>query len=152
VLKNLPVVFTFAPMNLLHYQRQLPGQDNPAGHRHVRQYAYIDTRGTPSYQLAYVLHPATLWNEFGPINLAVHVPSGIACKASVPMNRTVANAAPYAYTAVLVDRQRQERRVVHRIDKAAWDAKAVRDAKAAVPSATQQQARPELRLPIERRP
>ena len=38
------------------------------------QHAYADTRGSGSYQLAYVLHPATLWREFGPIHVTVQVP------------------------------------------------------------------------------
>jgi hypothetical protein len=49
------------------------------------QYAYLDTRGVPSYQLAYVLHPASLWNDFGPIHIKVQTPEGVACRASVPI-------------------------------------------------------------------
>ena len=85
VLKNLPVVFTFAPMNLLHYRVSFP----PGSRRTVvvkyAQHPYEDTAGAGSYQLAYVLHPATLWDDFGPIHLKINVPEGVRCVASVPM-------------------------------------------------------------------
>jgi len=88
VLKNLPVVFTFAPMNLLHYRVSFP----PGSERSVvvkyQQYPYEDTRGTGSYQLAYVLHPATLWDDFGPIRLSVTLPEGVRCATSVPLHRS----------------------------------------------------------------
>jgi len=87
VLKNLPVVFTFAPMNLLHYQAKFPAHATRVVTVSYSQYASADTRGTGSYQLAYVLHPATLWKEFGPIQLKVDVPIGIACRASVAMQK-----------------------------------------------------------------
>ena len=74
ILKNLPVVFTFAPMNLLHYQAKFPAHGTRTVTVSYRQYAYADTRGSGSYQLAYVLHPATLWKEFGPIHLTFKCP------------------------------------------------------------------------------
>jgi hypothetical protein len=83
VLKNLPVVFTFAPMNLLYYQAKFAPHATRTVTVKYSQYAYADTRGSGSYQLAYVLHPATLWKEFGPIRLTIQLPKGIACKASV---------------------------------------------------------------------
>ncbi len=82
ILKNLPVVFTFAPMNLLHYQVKFPPHAKRTVTVMYKQYAYADTRGSGSYQLAYVLHPATLWNDFGPINVELHVPTGITCRSS----------------------------------------------------------------------
>jgi hypothetical protein len=88
ILKNLPVVFTFAPMNLLHYQVKFPARATRTVTVSYRQYAYADTRGSGSYQLAYVLHPATLWNEFGPIHVRLEVPAGICCKASTAMQCT----------------------------------------------------------------
>ncbi|MFB3892098.1 MAG: hypothetical protein ACE15C_08765 [Phycisphaerae bacterium] len=83
ILKYLPVTFTFAPMNLLHYQAKFPAKSTVVLTVTYSQYAYRDT-GTPaSYQLAYVVHPASLWKEFGPINLEVVVPQGVAMKSSV---------------------------------------------------------------------
>jgi hypothetical protein len=88
ILKNLPVVFTFAPMNLLHYRVNFPAHSTRTVTVTYRQHAYADTRGSGSYQLAYVLHPATLWKEFGPIRVTVNVPKGIPCKASPAIHRT----------------------------------------------------------------
>ncbi|NIP25483.1 MAG: hypothetical protein GWN67_24570 [Phycisphaerae bacterium] len=84
ILKNLPVVFTFAPMNILHYQVKFPAKSTQTLTVSYSQYAYWDTHSPSSYQLAYVLHPASLWDEFGPINLEVAVPEGIDFRASVP--------------------------------------------------------------------
>jgi hypothetical protein len=84
ILKNLPVVFTFAPMNILHYNARFPAESTQKLTVTYRQYAYTDTRGPSSYQLAYVVHPASLWKNFGPINLEVAVPQGVSFQASVP--------------------------------------------------------------------
>jgi hypothetical protein len=85
ILKNLPVVFTFAPMNIniLHYQVKFPANSTQTLTVSYSQYAYSDTSSPSSYQLAYVLHPASLWKDFGPINLEVAVPEGIDFRASV---------------------------------------------------------------------
>jgi len=88
VLKNLPVVFTFAPMNLLHYRVSFPPGSVQSVVVKYQQYPYEDTRGTGSYQLAYVLHPATLWDDFGPIQLSVTLPEGVRCATSVPLRRS----------------------------------------------------------------
>ena len=88
ILKNLPVVFAFAPMNLIHYQVEFPAHHTRMVTVSYRQYAYADTRGSGSYQLAYVLHPATLWREFGPIHVTVQVPKGIPCKSSAEIHHT----------------------------------------------------------------
>ncbi|MBN2577915.1 MAG: hypothetical protein JXB10_02910 [Pirellulales bacterium] len=88
VLKNLPVVFTFAPMNLLHYQVKFSPKQTRSVKVTYNQYAYLDTGGTPSYQLAYVLHPAGLWNDFGPIDLTIDAPKEVSCRASVPLSQT----------------------------------------------------------------
>jgi hypothetical protein len=88
VLKNLSVVFTFAPMNLLHYQVKFPANSKQVLTVRYRQYAYVDTKGPKSYQLAYVVHPASLWDEFGPINLEVTAPEGVGVRASVPCEYT----------------------------------------------------------------
>jgi hypothetical protein len=84
ILKNLPVVFTFAPMNILHYHVKFPAKSTQTLTVSYSQYAYSDTSSPSSYQLAYVLHPASLWKDFGPINLEVAVPEGISFRASVP--------------------------------------------------------------------
>jgi len=84
ILKNLPVIFTFAPMNILHYQVQFPANSTQTLTVSYSQFAYLDTRSPSSYQLAYVVHPASLWEDFGPINLEVAVPERVAFRASVP--------------------------------------------------------------------
>lgn len=84
ILKNLPVVFTFAPMNILHYNARFPAESTQTLTVTYKQYAYTDTRSPSSYQLAYVVHPASLWKDFGPINLEVAVPQGVSFRASVP--------------------------------------------------------------------
>jgi hypothetical protein len=98
ILKNLPVVFTFAPMNLVHYQPKFPAKSNKVLTVTYKQYAYKDTADPASYQLAYVVHPASFWKDFGPINLAVSVPQGVALTASVDCKKAAA-AAPAANVA-----------------------------------------------------
>jgi hypothetical protein len=83
VLKHLPVIFTFAPMNLLHYDVTFPAGQTRTLTVSYKQHAYADTRAPESYQLAYVIHPASLWEEFGPIHLTVAVPEGVPFRASV---------------------------------------------------------------------
>jgi len=83
ILKNLPVIFTFAPMNILHYHVKFPAKSTQTLTVSYSQYAYSDTRSPSSYQLAYIVHPASLWEEFGPINLEVAVPEGVGFRASV---------------------------------------------------------------------
>jgi hypothetical protein len=82
ILKNLPVVFTFAPMNLLHYRVKFAPKRTRTLTVVYSQYPYLDTRAPASYQLAYVVHPASLWQHFGPINLEIAVPEGAAFRAS----------------------------------------------------------------------
>ncbi len=82
ILKNLPVIFTFAPMNILHYRVKFPPESTQILTVSYSQYAYSDTRSPASYQLAYIVHPASLWREFGPINLEVTVPEGVRFRAS----------------------------------------------------------------------
>ncbi len=84
ILKNLPVVFTFAPMNLLHFQVKFPPNATTTLKVTYRQYAYKDTHEPASYQVAYLVHPASFWKDFGPINLDVATPIGINMRASVP--------------------------------------------------------------------
>ena len=84
VLKHLPVIFTFAPMNLVHYHASFPPNSTQTLTVSYRQYAYKDTHEPVTYQLAYVLHPASLWKDFGPINLEIAAPQGVPVRASVP--------------------------------------------------------------------
>ncbi|MBW8016357.1 MAG: hypothetical protein FVQ82_09235 [Planctomycetes bacterium] len=84
ILKNLPVVFTFAPMNILYYQATFAAGKTEKLTVSYKQHAFKDTAGSGSYQLAYVVHPASFWDEFGPINLEVTVPEGVQFRASVP--------------------------------------------------------------------
>jgi len=111
ILKNLPVIFTFAPMNLIHYRAKF----EPGTEKIVRvaysQYAYLDTREPRTYQLAYVVHPASLWKDFGPIRLTVQVPEAVEFAASVPYERGTGGAGAIAckpgyvsYTANLEDK------------------------------------------------
>jgi hypothetical protein len=141
VLKNLPVTFTFAPMNLLHYQVKFPARGTQVVAVTYRQYAYADTQGTGSYQLAYVLHPASLWKDFGPINLTVHTPKGILCRASAAMHLGLGEPSQPAhhaamlpgpavdpkipmefYQATLESPEEKRGELFVAVDKAAWDA------------------------------
>jgi hypothetical protein len=85
ILKNLPVIFTFAPMNLLHYRARFEPRSTVTLTVWYQQYPYIDTRAPRSYQLAYVVHPASLWDSFGPIHLEVLVPQGADVRATMPL-------------------------------------------------------------------
>ncbi|MCX7046568.1 MAG: hypothetical protein NTX50_13920 [Candidatus Sumerlaeota bacterium] len=84
-LKNLPVVFTFAPMNILYYRVAFPAGATRTVAVSYSQYAYRDTAMPESYQVAYVLHPASFWDSFGPINLTVTAPEGVAPAAPIPL-------------------------------------------------------------------
>ncbi|MCR4414443.1 MAG: hypothetical protein NUV77_18650 [Thermoguttaceae bacterium] len=152
VLKNLPVVFTFAPMNLLHYQATFPPRTTRLVTVTYRQHAFVDTRAPASYQIAYVLHPATLWEQFGPIHLTVRVPKGLACRASVGMQKSDVvggpsfNEARYpggtakveagAYQTTLDKPAEKTGELFVAVDKAAWDARFQPGAKPATVGAT----------------
>ena len=88
ILKNLPVTFTFAPMNLLYYRVTFAAKAEQTVTVSYSQYAYRDTRAPESHQIAYVVHPASLWKEFGPIQLSVLAPEGVRAVASVPLRET----------------------------------------------------------------
>lgn len=131
ILKNLPVIFTFAPMNLLHYRVKFAPRSEQIVAVQYRQYVYLDTREPSSYQLSYVVHPASLWKDFGPINLTVKVPEGtrfaasVACKKSGTAQisvcgRTVNYAA---YTAELREKSGE---IFVAVDRDGWSK--IRDA------------------------
>ena len=82
VLKNLPVTFTFAPMNLLHYQVKFPAHGTRVVAVTYRQYAYADTQRHGQLPVGLRATPSQLWKDFGPIALKVHAPKGILCRAS----------------------------------------------------------------------
>lgn len=83
VLKNLPVVFTFSPMNLVCYRATFPANSTHTLTVSYKQFMYADTREPASHQLAYVVHPASMWKDFGPINLEIAVPEGVPIRSSV---------------------------------------------------------------------
>ncbi|MBN1418258.1 MAG: hypothetical protein JXP34_05745 [Planctomycetes bacterium] len=85
ILKNLPVIFTFAPMNILHYRVRFAPKAESTVVVSYSQFAYLDTRAPASFQLAYVIHPASLWKSFGPIRLAIEAPEAATIAASVPL-------------------------------------------------------------------
>lgn len=146
-MQELPVVFTFAPMNLLYYQAKFPAHGTRVVKVSYRQYAFADTRGMGSYQLAYVLHPATLWRDFGPIHLTLSVPEGVACRGSVALEPAGSkeeswggdltdtdndNAVPHLqatamkyranlYRTILDKPEQKQGELFVALDKAAWD-------------------------------
>jgi len=88
ILKNLPVIFTFAPMNILHYRARFePGVTEKLTVSYS-QYAFEDTQEPATFQLAYVVHPASMWESFGPINLRATVPSGVRFNCSAACTKT----------------------------------------------------------------
>jgi hypothetical protein len=89
---------------------------------------YNDDRGPTSYQLAYVLHPASLWDNFGPIHVTIQVPNGVACRASVPVQegkpdpKFESNVPNYRfYRAALTEAKDKKGELFIGIDKAAYD-------------------------------
>jgi len=88
ILKHLPVIFTFAPMNLLHCSLTFPPGSTQVLSVSYKQFAFQDTRKPSSYQIAYVVHPAQHWKDFGPIYLEVALPEGIEPYASVPLKKS----------------------------------------------------------------
>ena len=139
------MTFTFAPMNLLHYQVKFPAKQTRLVTITYRQYAYQDTAEPASYQLAYVLHPASLWQEFGPINLTVRVPAGVACKASAAVEKAgqqevqvpgMPNKAVMdVYTATLTEAKQKQGELFVGLDRAVWDEQASAAAKKAAEEA-----------------
>lgn len=129
ILKNLPVVFTYAPMNLLYYRATFPAGTTKLLAVNYRQYAYKDTRSPASWQLAYVVHPASLWKDFGPIHLEVAAPEAVRVRVSVPcMNDEVQqracnafnqNKAPYSIHRALLHDKTGELYVA--LDGASWE-------------------------------
>jgi len=133
VLKNLDVIFTFAPMNLLHYQATFPAGKTIKLTVSYSQYAFVDTKAPASYQLAYVVHPASLWEHFGPIHLQVRAPAGVQVACSTPLEaEAAAGAAATVHRAVLTDKTGE---LLVAVEKSGWDrtagpvATAARDAK-----------------------
>lgn len=143
ILKNLPVTFTFTPMNLLHYRVKFPAHSKRTVSVSYRQYAFADTHGSGSYQLAYVLHPAMMWRQFGPIRVTLKVPQDISSKASTEFKKcgeekastyiligykdpdepmiTTMTYRQDLYQATLSDPERKRGELFVGIDKSAWD-------------------------------
>jgi hypothetical protein len=144
IIKNLPVVFTFAPMNLLYYQVTFKPKTTHVVTVSYKQYAYLDTAEPASYQLSYVVHPASLWREFGPIHLKVSVPAGVMCRASAPLAKAESASASAAaapaqppvvaapvppspgpqdvYEAVLADKASKRGELFIGLEKSSWEA------------------------------
>ena len=120
ILKNLPVIFTFAPMNLIHYQVTFPAKTTEVLKVSYKQYAYADTKEPSSYQLAYVVHPASMWDHFGPIKLHVTLPGPMGFKASIPLERVMASSPEPAqvYAGTVEDKTGE---LFIAIDRADWE-------------------------------
>jgi hypothetical protein len=93
ILADLPVTFTFAPMSLIHTRVRFPGQARLVLEFNYVQHPFVDSGPPPSYQLAYVVHPASFWSEFGPIHVTVRVPKGVPFRASAPLPKTKSKPA-----------------------------------------------------------
>ncbi len=152
VLKNLPVVFTFAPMNLVYYRAMFPANSTHTLTVSYKQFSYADTREPASHQLAYVVHPASMWKDFGPINLEIAVPEGVPIRSSVACQPTgVEDREPPADLPTREPKQKS-RLAIHRatvnektgelfiaIDSSAWSK--VTDEKASKQDANRQASR-----------
>jgi hypothetical protein len=131
ILKNLPVVFTFAPMNLLYYQVPFPASATQVVTVTYRQYAYLDTREPSSYQFAYVVHPASLWESFGPIRVTVQLPRSVRLRASATMHEShvtppahvsaINSTAYQSYEATLMHKHEKKGELFVAVDKVDWD-------------------------------
>jgi len=87
ILAHLPVVFTFVPMNLIHTQVTFAAKSTERVQFAYDQFGNEDTASPRSYQVAYVIHPASFWDSFGPIQLDVAAPERVSVRASVPLSR-----------------------------------------------------------------
>lgn len=88
ILDHLPVTFTFAPMNLIRTIVTFPKQSTTVLRFTYSQHPFEDTVAPATYQLGYLVHPASFWDHFGPIRLTVRAPKGVLVRASVPTKRT----------------------------------------------------------------
>jgi hypothetical protein len=91
IVKNLPVVFTFAPMNIIRTELTFPARSTRVVTYDYSQFSFDDLGPPASHQLAYVVHPASFWKTFGPISVTVQAPQGVPVRASIPMRK----AAPH---------------------------------------------------------
>ena len=82
------------------------------------------------YQLAYVIHPASLWESFGPIRVTVQVPRAVRVRASATMQKSDApplavstedSTAYQSYEATLVQKREKTGELFVAVDKADWD-------------------------------
>ncbi len=157
ILKNLDMIFTFAPMNLLYYQAKFPANKTVVLTVRYRQHCFVDTKGEGSYQLAYVLHPASLWESFGPIHLTVRAPHECTPVCTVKLGEdkpvTPDSKTPplsdTAFSATIEDAKGKTGDLLIAIDKAAWrKALAARDKNTAAASPTAPTAPPEPDAPV----
>jgi hypothetical protein len=88
ILADLPVTFTFAPMSLIRTRVSFPGHAKRVLEFTYQQHPYEDSGPPASFQMAYVVHPASFWSEFGPIHVTVEVPKGVPFRASAPLRKS----------------------------------------------------------------
>ncbi len=103
ILRDLPVVFTFAPMNLLHYRVAFDAHTTCSLSVSYEQYAFADIQDPQTFQIAYVVHPASFWKDFGPIHLKINVPQGVQVRASVPLSSDQTGSS-VVYQSTLMDK------------------------------------------------
>jgi hypothetical protein len=97
ILQQLPVTFSFAPMTLIRTSLPFPAGTTQTVTFSYDQWAYTDTSDPASFQLGYVVHPASFWDKFGPIHLRVLVPKGVSLRASVPTRAQAGAGAPAGF-------------------------------------------------------
>jgi hypothetical protein len=126
ILKNLPVVFTFAPMGLVHCRAQFRPRTRHTLSIRYGQQAYVDTKGTRTYQVSYISQPANLWDSFGPMHVEFRTPYGVQGRASVPLDDpTVEKAHPkgerYVATYCTTLEGTKPRELIFAVDADAWE-------------------------------
>jgi hypothetical protein len=104
IVADLPVTFTFAPMNLIHAKVTFPRKSTQVLEFEYSQYAFTDTGEPASYQLAYLVHPASFWSSFGPIRVSAQIPRGVGLRASLPMKKASTHGGFDEYRAVLKEK------------------------------------------------
>jgi hypothetical protein len=115
---SLPVTFTFAPMNLIRTEVAFPKRSTTLLGFTYAQRAFDDTAKPSSYQLAYLVHPASFWAEFGPIHVTIEVPKRIPVRASVRTKHAETRAGFDVYRGVLKAKTGE---LLVAVPKAGWE-------------------------------
>jgi hypothetical protein len=121
---DLPVTFTYAPMSLIRTRVTIPRASTHVLTFRYKHVPYRDTATPESYQLAYVVHPATFWSKFGPINVEARVPEGVAFRASTGLKRLATNGGFDVYRGVLESKTGE---LLIAAAKAGWDKAVAKD-------------------------